>query len=175
MPCLGLCSKEIISPTPNATNDKIAVQSLPYTSRAHRRMTVRDHSNSHFFAQQMGLSPHPTLIVPVVGRNQYGYITPPFSGSPLWERSTWRHHPCPLGSPWWGEINVVTSTLPSRGPIVGRDQYGCITPAFSGPHGGAKSIWLHQPSLLGVPLWGEINMATHPLPSWGPYGGEKST
>ena len=36
---------------------------------------------------------HPCLLgVPMVGRNQYGYITPTF-----------------LGSPWWGEINLVTS------------------------------------------------------------------
>ena len=34
---------------------------------------------------------HPCLLgVPMVGRNQYGYITPAF-----------------LGSPWWGEINLV--------------------------------------------------------------------
>ena len=36
---------------------------------------------------------HPCLMgVPMVGRNQYGYITPAF-----------------LGSPWWGEINLVRS------------------------------------------------------------------
>ena len=39
------------------------------------------------------------LGVPILGRNQYGYITPTFSGSP-----------------WWGEINMATSPLPSRGP-----------------------------------------------------------
>ena len=43
-------------------------------------------------------------------------------------------------------------------PMVGRNQYGYITPAFS-----------------GSPWWGEINMATSPLPSRGPHGGEKST
>ena len=36
---------------------------------------------------------HPYLLgVPMVGRDQYGYITPTF-----------------LGSPWWGEINLVRS------------------------------------------------------------------
>ena len=99
------------------------------------------------------------LRVPMVGRNQHGYITPAFSGFP-----------------WWGEINMATSPLPSQGshggekstwlhhpcllrvPMVGRNQYGYITPAFS-----------------GFPWWGEINMATSPLPSQGSHGGEKST
>ena len=94
----------------------------------------------------------------MVGRDQYGCITPAFS---------W--------SPWWGEINMATQPLPSRGP-----------------HGGERSIWLHNPCLLRVPMvgadqygyitpaflgspwWGEINMATQPLPSWGPRGGERS-
>ena len=57
---------------------------------------------------------------PMVGRNQYGYITPAFSGSP-----------------WRGEINMATSPLPSRGP-----------------HGGEKSIRLHHPCLLGLPIVG---------------------
>ena len=36
---------------------------------------------------------HPCLLgVPMVERNQYGYTTPAF-----------------LGSPWWGEINLVRS------------------------------------------------------------------
>ena len=146
---------------------------------------------------------HPRLLgVHMVGRNRYGYITPTFSGSTWWaeinmatsplsswaphggEKSIWLHHPCFLGvpvvgrnqygyitlvflgSPWWGEINMATSPLPSRGP-----------------HGGQKSIWLHHPCLLGVhmvgrnqygyitptfsgsPWWAEINMATSPLPS----------
>ena len=43
--------------------------------------------------------------------NQYSYITPAFSGSP-----------------WWGEINMATSPLPSWGP-----------------HCGEKLIWLHNP------------------------------
>ena len=133
--------------------------------------------------------------VPMVGRNQSSYSTPTLSGSPKrgeinmatappasWgprggERSTWLHHLCLLrvpeegrnqygyitpafsGSPWWGEIYMATSLLPSRGP-----------------HGGEKSIWLHHPCLLGVPMvgrneygyitpafsgsswWGEINL-----------------
>ena len=68
---------------------------------------------------------HPCLLgIPMVGGNQYGYITPAFSRSP-----------------WWGEINVATSPLPSRGP-----------------HGGEKSIWLHHPAFSGAPWWGEINL-----------------
>ena len=145
---------------------------------------------------------HPCLPgVPMVGRNQEGHITPAFSGSPWWvemdmlaspvpsrgphgeERSIWLHHPCLLrvpmsgrdqyscitpffaGSPWWGEINMATSRLPSQVP-----------------HGGERSIGLHHPFLLGVPMvgrkqggyntptfsrspWqGGINMATSPLP-----------
>ena len=61
-----------------------------------------------------------------------------------------------------------------------------------GPHGAQKSLWLHQPCLLGVPIvrrnqygyitlafsgsewWGEPNMATSLLPSGGPHDGEKS-
>ena len=34
---------------------------------------------------------------------------------------------------------------------------------------------LHHPCLLGSPWWGEINIATLPLLSWGAHGGEKST
>ena len=64
---------------------------------------------------------HPYLLrVPMVGRNQYGYMTPTFSGSP-----------------WWGDINMATSPLPSQGP-----------------HVGEKSIWLHHPCLLGVTMVG---------------------
>ena len=29
--------------------------------------------------------------------------------------------------------------------------------------------------MVGSPWWGEVNMATSPLPSRGPHGGEKST
>ena len=61
------------------------------------------------------------------------------------------------GSPWWGEINMATSPLPSWGP-----------------HGGERSIWLHHLCLLGSAQWGEINMATSPLPSRGPHSGEES-
>ena len=46
--------------------------------------------------------------------------------------------------------------MPSQGPKIGWNGY--ITHAFSG------SAW-----------WGEVNMATAPLLSWGPHGGEKST
>ena len=95
-------------------------------------------------------------------------------------------------SPWWGEIKRATSPLPSRGPMVGRNQKGYVTPAFSGSHGGEKSKGLHYPCLPKVPMvgrnqygyttlafpgcpwWGEINMARSPLPSHGNDGGEKS-
>ena len=39
-------------------------------------------------------------------------------------------------------------------PMVGRNQHGYISPAFSGPHGGEKSIWLHHACFLGVPMVG---------------------
>ena len=52
--------------------------------------------------------------------NPCGYITPTLSGPP-----------------WWGEINMATSPLPSLGT-----------------HGGEKSIWLHHLCLLGVPNGG---------------------
>ena len=141
----------------------------------------------------------------MVGRDQYGCISPAFSGSPWWgefnmatsplpsrgphggERSIWLYHPmvrrdqygyispaC-LRSPWWEELNMIASPMPSQGahggeesrrlnhlcllgvPMVGRDQHGRITPAFS-----------------GSPWWGEINMATSPMSSLGPHGGEES-
>ena len=98
---------------------------------------------------------HPCLLgVPIVGRDQCGYITPTFSGSPL-----------------WGEINVATSPMPSRAPhsgerpiglhhpcllrvpIVGKDQYGYITPAFSGfpmPAAQAPRVLREQPTHMIV-------------------------
>ena len=118
--------------------------------------------------------PHPCLLrVPMVGRNQNGYITSAFSGS-LWRE----------------EIKVGTSHLPPRGlhgekskwihhpyllgvPMAGRSQNGYITLAFLRsprrakikmatsplpPHGGGKSKWLHQPCLLGVPMVGIIQL-----------------
>ena len=39
-------------------------------------------------------------------------------------------------------------------PMVGSDQYGHITRAFLGPHGGERSKWQHQPCLLEVPVVG---------------------
>ena len=79
---------------------------------------------------------HPRrLTVLMVGRNQYCYITAGFSGSP-----------------WWGEINMATSPLPSRGP-----------------QGGEKSIWLHHPCLHRVPVAGRNQYAciAHPINSIG--------
>ena len=101
---------------------------------------------------------HCFLQVQMVGRDGYGCITPAFSGSP-----------------WWKEINMATSPLPSQVP-----------------HGGERSIGLHHPFLLGVPMvgrnqegyntptfsrspwWGGIDVATSPLPSRVPHGGEES-
>ena len=37
------------------------------------------------------------------------------------------------------------------------------------------SIRYITPTFSGSPWWGEINMATLPLLSWCPHGGEKST
>ena len=65
---------------------------------------------------------HPCLLgVPTVGRSQHGYIIATFSGSP-----------------WWGEINTTTQTLPSGVPMVGRNQYGYITHAIDMDYGGPK-------------------------------------
>ena len=61
------------------------------------------------------------LRVPKVGRGQHGYIIATFSGSP-----------------WWGEINMTTQTLPSGVPMVGRNQYGYITHAIDMDYGGPK-------------------------------------
>ena len=55
---------------------------------------------------------HPCLLgVTMIWRDQYGYA---FSGSP-----------------WWGEINIATSPLPSRGP-----------------HGGILALRVHCALLL---------------------------
>ena len=51
---------------------------------------------------------------------------------------------------------MATSPLPSRGP-----------------QSGEKSIWLHHPCLLGVPIVGRVQYGS-PLPSRGPHSGEKS-
>ena len=65
---------------------------------------------------------NPCLLgVPTVGRKQHGYIIATFSGSP-----------------WWGEINMTTQTLPSGVPMVGRNQYGYITHAIDMDYGGQK-------------------------------------
>ena len=92
-----------------------------------------------------------------VEKDQYGYMIPAF-----------------LLCPWGGKINMATSPLPSWGP-----------------NSGERSIWRHHPCLPGVPIvgkdeygyiipdflgsawWGKINVATSPLPSWGPHSGER--
>ena len=65
-------------------------------------------------------------------------------------------------SPWWGEINMATSPLPSPGP-----------------HGGERSIWRHPPCLLGVPMvgrdqYGDITTTFSGSPWWGEFNLEKS-
>ena len=125
------------------------------------------------------------------GRDQYA-TSPLISRGPHGgEESVWLHHPY-LGS-HGGEESIWLHHLCLLGvPMLGRTQYGYITLPSQGPHGGEESIWLHQPCLLGVPMvgrnqygcitpaflgspwWGGINMATSPLPSRGPHGGEKS-
>ena len=79
---------------------------------------------------------HPCLLgVPTVGRSQHGYITPAHTVG----RN--RHGyiiATFLGSPWWGEINMTTQTLPSGVPMVGTNQYGHITHAIDMDYGGPK-------------------------------------
>ena len=65
-------------------------------------------------ARSMWLHILPPLWVPIATKDQYDSTTPTFSGFP-----------------YGGDINLATSPLPSEGPIVGRNQYGHITLAFS--------------------------------------------
>ena len=73
---------------------------------------------------RMATSPMPSWGSPQGDKFTSGYITPAFSGFP-----------------WWGEIKMATSPLPSRVP-----------------NGGEKSKWLHHPYLLKVPMVGRINL-----------------
>ena len=138
----------------------------------------------------------------MVSRDQNGHITPAFSGPPGAERSITSpmlfHRPMVggyqhgyrtasfSGSPWWGEINMATSPVPSWGPngggrskwphqvcrvgvpLVGNYPYGCITLAFLG------SINLHHPNLLGVPMVGGYQNGYITPGFSGPHGGERS-
>ena len=62
----------------------------PQAARGLDGVSASRHKNE---AQTWYLLHHPCLLgVPMVGRNQYGYITLAF-----------------LGSPWWGEISLVRS------------------------------------------------------------------
>ena len=56
------------------------------------------------------------------------------------------------------DINMATSPLPSQGP-----------------HGGEKSIWLHNTCRLKVPVVGRDQYGPIKPVFWGPHGGEKST
>ena len=70
----------------------------------------------------------------MVGKDQYGYITPAFSSSP-----------------WWGKINMRTSPLPHRGsPCWGKMNMATLVVKCQGPHSGERRTWLHQPLLLRV-------------------------
>ena len=117
---------------------------------------------------------HPCLLGGAkMGRNQIGYITFAFLGSPKWggiklPTSALRSPGPPnreesnryitfafLGSPKWGGIRLATSPLPSRGP-----------------QNGEESNWLHQPCLLGGPKVGRnqmgyITLAFLGSPKWG--------
>ena len=59
-------------------------------------------NEAEWLHQLIGLD-HPCLLgAPMVGRDQCGYITPVF-----------------CGSPWWSKMNLVTATLSSWGPHGG--------------------------------------------------------
>ena len=120
---------------------------------------------------------HPCLRrVPIVGKDQYAYITPGLLGVLMVGKHQYGYITLAFsGSPRLGNINMGTSPLPSQGPhsgersicvhhpcllrvpMVGKHQYGYITLAFS-----------------GSPRLGNINMGTSPLPSQGPHSGERS-
>ena len=114
------------------------------------------------------------------------------------KRAEMLRHPCKPGFPqhqaWGAKSEVAASPLPSWGPKRGRKWY--VTPAFSGiptPSAGSKvesgyltpaflgaqkrAEMLRHPCILGVPqrqVWGaKSEVATSPLPSWGPKRGRK--
>ena len=98
------------------------------------------------------------LGVPKEGRNQIGYITFAF-----------------LGSPKWGGIKLPTSPLSSRGPQNGEESNCLHHPCLlGGPETGRKQIGYITFAFLGSPKWGGIKLATSPLPSRGPQSGEES-
>ena len=98
------------------------------------------------------------LGVPKEGRNQIGYITFAF-----------------LGSPKWGGIKLPTSPLSSRGPQNGEESNCLHHPCLlGGPETGRKQIGYITFAFLGSPKWGGIKLATSPLPSRGPQNGEES-
>ena len=70
-------------------------------------------------------SPLPSPGSPHGDKIRSGHLTGAFSGALNWaewlHQSIWPHHPCLL-----------------RVPMKGRNQYGYITPAFSGSQGGEK-------------------------------------
>ena len=146
-----------------------------------------------------------------MGRNQIGYITLAFLGSPKWggiklptsplpsrgpqsgEESNWLHQPCVLGgpkmgrnqigyitfaflgSPKWGGIELDTSPLPSWGPRNGEESNCLHQPCLlGGPKVGWNQIGYITLAFLGSPKWGGIKLPTSPLPSRGPQSGEES-
>ena len=62
------------------------------------QLSIKLHDMSLGNAPMVGIwLPHPSLLrVPMVGRDQCGYVTPSF-----------------LGPEWWVNINMATSPLPS--------------------------------------------------------------
>ena len=157
-----------------ATNAKVYTR----TNATHYRIPSIPSDINPDFSQspswrQVKMATSPLLGVPMVGKDQYRYMTP-----------------TSLGSPWFGWIIIATSPLPSRGrhggdtpkwlhqpflvgvPIVRRYQNGYITLALfgstlwgyiemdglalpsQGPHGGERSKWQHHPCLIGVPMVG---------------------
>ena len=94
--------------------------------------------------------------ISIVGRNQYGYITPAFLGPHAGEEAIWFHNACLLAvlmveknqygyiTPAHGgkESIRLDSPWPFRVPLVGRNQCGYITPAFVGPQwwGGVTMV-----------------------------------
>ena len=91
---------------------------------------------------------------------QHGYITPSALEAQVWAQ--WLHQPCRLGGPHTGtKSELATSPLPSPGP-----------------HGGERSIWLHQACLLRVPMvgidqYGYIAPTFLGFPWWGENKDEK--
>ena len=83
------------------------------------------------------------LAIPTMGRCQYGYITPAFSGSP------------PRGG-----VNTVAKPLPSWGPRNGEETTSLYNRCLRGvPTMGDSQYGDTAPVFLGSPQWGGDNIA----------------